>query len=221
MASEETLSFDLRVEGEHGHRRLSLSLALPSGVTVLLGPSGAGKSTCLLALAGLVRPHAGRITLAGRTLFDAARGIDIPPWRRRVALVFQDLALFPHLSALENVCFGIDGPRAARRVIASQWLARMQVSQVAERKPPTLSGGEAQRVALARALASTPSLLLLDEPFSALDPVLRAELVEAVRTVVRELAIPALLVTHQQEDAAALGERVVRLRAGELDSRAY
>ncbi|MET0283009.1 MAG: ATP-binding cassette domain-containing protein [Polyangiales bacterium] len=204
MASE--LAFSLRIAG-----RLELALTLPPGMSVLVGPSGAGKSTCLLALAGLIRPDAGEIVLAGRTLFGP--GIDEPPWRRRVALVFQNLALFPHMTALENVRFGIREPK----VDARDWLARMRVAHVAERRPATLSGGEAQRVALARALASSPALLLLDEPFSALDPALRAELAAEVRAVVAQLAIPAILVTHHREDAQSLGERIVRLRDGALE----
>ncbi len=201
MPSE--LVFTLEVKG-----RLSLALTLPAGMTVLAGPSGAGKSTCLLALAGLIEPDAGEIVLAGRTLLG--RGIDVPPWRRRIALVFQSLALFPHMSALENVRFGIREPA----VDALGWLERMRVAHVAQRRPATLSGGEAQRVALARALASSPALLLLDEPFSALDPALRAELAAEVRAVVTQLAIPAILVTHHREEADRLGERIVRLRDG-------
>jgi molybdate transport system ATP-binding protein len=208
MASE--LAFSLRVAG-----RLELALTLPAGMSVLVGPSGAGKSTCLLALAGLIRPDAGEIVLAGRTLFGP--GVDVPPWRRRVALVFQNLALFPHMTALENVRFGIRERGPAGDEGAHRWLARMRVAHVAERRPATLSGGEAQRVALARALASSPSLLLLDEPFSALDPTLRAELAAEVRAVVAQLAIPAILVTHHREDAESLGERIVRLRDGALD----
>jgi molybdate transport system ATP-binding protein len=204
MASE--LAFTLDIAG-----RLSLTLTLPPGMTVLVGPSGAGKSTCLLALAGLIRPDAGEIVLGGRTLLGP--GVDVPSWRRRVALVFQNLALFPHMSALENVRFGIRDPG----VDAHAWLARMRVGHVAARRPATLSGGEAQRVALARALASSPALLLLDEPFSALDPPLRAELAREVRAVVAQLAIPAILVTHHREDAESLGERIVRLRDGRLD----
>ncbi|HEX5660035.1 MAG TPA: ATP-binding cassette domain-containing protein [Polyangiales bacterium] len=205
MASE--LAFTLNVAA-----RLALSLTLPPGMTVLVGPSGAGKSTCLLALAGLIRPDSGKIVLAGRTLFD--EHIHVPPWQRRVALVFQNLALFPHMTALENVRFGIRD----QHTDAHEWLARMRVAHVAARKPSTLSGGEAQRVALARALASSPALLLLDEPFSALDTALRAELAAEVRAVVTQLAIPAILVTHHREDANTLGERIVRLRDGALDA---
>jgi molybdate transport system ATP-binding protein len=205
MASE--LAFTLNVA-----RRLSLALTLPPGMTVMLGPSGAGKSTCLLALAGLIRPDSGEIVLGGRTLFNGQ--LHVPAWQRRVALVFQNLALFPHMTALENVRFGIRGATGS----AHEWLARMRVAHVAERKPSTLSGGEAQRVALARALASSPALLLLDEPFSALDQPLRAELAAEVRAVVGQLAIPAILVTHHREDADTLGDRIVRLRDGKLDT---
>jgi molybdate transport system ATP-binding protein len=205
MASE--LAFWLTVAG-----RLSLSLTLPPGMTVMVGPSGAGKSTCLLALAGLIRPDRGEIVLAGRTLFDART--NVPPWQRRVALVFQNLALFPHMTALENVRFGIREAKTS----AHEWLARMRVAHVADRKPSTLSGGEAQRVALARALASSPALLLLDEPFSALDLPLRAELAAEVGAVVAQLAIPAILVTHHREDAETLGDRIVRLRDGALEA---
>jgi molybdate transport system ATP-binding protein len=210
MASE--LDFALRVPG-----RLELALTLPPGLTVLVGPSGSGKSTCLLALAGLLQPATGHVVLAGRTLFDHDRGVSLPPWQRRVALVFQNLALFPHMSVRQNVSFGI-ARSDMRRAQAEQWLTRMQVAHVAERKPATLSGGEAQRVALARALASGPALLLLDEPFSALDPVLRGQLSQEVSAVVRELAIPAILVTHHREDARALGDRIVRLRNGAVEA---
>ena len=221
MASERVLELDLQVLADTGKTRLELALALPVGVTVLFGPSGAGKSTCLLALAGLVRPTRGHVLLAGRSLFDAARKVDLPPHARRVALVFQTLSLFPHLTVHENVAFGISRSlsSAARDALARRWLERMQVAELGARRPATLSGGEAQRVALARALASAPALLLLDEPFSALDRALRRELAREVRALVDELQIPALLVTHDAEDAATLGERTVLLRDGRLDVR--
>lgn len=219
--ADPVLELELEVRGGSEHRpRLELSLRLPAGVTVLFGPSGSGKSTCLSALAGLVRPDRGRIVLGGRTLFDRERGIDLAPRHRRVALVFQSLALFPHLDALANVAFGIPRGlgRGERRSVAQRWLERMRVGHLASRHPGTLSGGEAQRVALARALASTPSLLLLDEPFSALDAGLRRELWVEVGGVVEELGIPALLVTHDREDAGALATRIIHLRDGRVDS---
>jgi len=217
-AHDAVLDVSVRV-GEAATPRLDVSFRVGGGVTVLVGPSGAGKSTCLSAVAGLVRPSVGRVVLAGRTLFDDARGVDVPPRARRVALVFQSLALFPHLTAADNVAFGVPRvlPRKARRELSLHWLTRMRVAHVAARKPGTLSGGEAQRVALARALASAPALLLLDEPFSALDPVLRRELSSEVAQVVAELSIPALLVTHDLADAGQVGGRILRFRAGRLE----
>jgi molybdate transport system ATP-binding protein len=214
MASDAGLTLDVEVHRGPSALRLELALQAPPGVTVLFGPSGAGKSTCLLALAGLVLPQRGTIRLAGRTLFDAARGIAVPVYARRVALVFQNLALFPHLTVRENVAFGIPREAAHRSTLGARWMERMRVLELAERLPGSLSGGEAQRVALARALASEPALLLLDEPFSALDHGLRRELGREVVQVVSELGIPALLVTHDREDAASLGQSVVKLRAG-------
>ncbi len=217
---ENDLEVDVCVRGSSPARpRLEISLRARAGVTVLFGPSGSGKSTCLLAVAGLLRPERGRIALGARTLFEPARGIDVPPHERRVALVFQSLALFPHLDALRNVSFGVPRGRGpeARDALALRWLERMRVGHLARRKPATLSGGEAQRVALARAVASSPSVLLLDEPFSALDAVLRRELVAEVGEVVAELRIPTLLVTHDPEDARALARGFVELRDGRID----
>ena len=211
MASESALEAELFVPGPL-RPRLSLSLSLGEGVTTLVGPSGSGKSTCLFALAGLVRPARGRIVLRGRTLFDGDRAVDVPARARGVALVFQTLALFPHLTVAQNVAFAVPRatPAAQRRAIVAEWLERMHVQPLATRLPGTLSGGEAQRVALARALASAPALLLLDEPFSALDEALREQLAGEVARVVAELRIPALLVTHDTHDARA----VISLREG-------
>lgn len=218
MPFERDLTADLTVGGpDHGRPRLELAFRLGPGVSLLSGPSGSGKSTCLSALAGLLRPARGRIVLGGRVLFDASEDIDVRTSQRRVALVFQSLALFPHLSVADNVAFGIpEGPsRAQRADTVREWLARMRISHLAERRPITLSGGEAQRVALARALASSPALLLLDEPFSALDPALRRELSGEVASLVAALGIPALLVTHQPDDALALGAaHTIALREG-------
>lgn len=191
-------------------RRLELRETF-TGLTVVMGPSGAGKSTLLACVAGLVKPTRGSITLGETCLFDAARGLDVPPHERRVALVFQSLALFPHLTARENVAYGLRGED--RRARAQAWLERARVGALGDRKPESLSGGEAQRVALARALASEPAALLLDEPFSALDVALRAELISEVKSLV---TVPTLLVTHDERDAAAMAGRVVRLARGQL-----
>lgn len=198
---------------------LDVALELGPGMTALCGPSGVGKTTLLLAVAGLFQPDSGRITLGERVLFDREARVDLPPEARRTAVMFQSLALFPHLTALQNAAYGL--PRSLPPVTvkkrASDWLERMRVLHVADRKPRTLSGGEAQRVALARALAMEPRALLLDEPFTALDEDLRRELGSDLRALVSELSIPALLVTHDRSEAVRLADRVLRLRAGRVE----
>ncbi|HET7572595.1 MAG TPA: ABC transporter ATP-binding protein [Gaiellaceae bacterium] len=192
-------------------RDFELALALEAdGVVALVGPSGAGKSSALRAVAGLVRPPRGRVTLGHETWLDAERGVFVPPERRRVGLVFQEYALFPHLSVRANVAYG-----AAGRPV-DDLLERFRIAQLAEARPRELSGGERQRVALARALARDPAVLLLDEPLAALDAhtksAVRAELAE----LLRGLGLPTLLVTHDYEDAAALAGRVGVLVEGRL-----
>lgn len=212
-----TLEVRLRVESPPAFA-LDVELEVPPGVTVLFGPSGAGKSTTLSAIAGLLRPAAGRIALDGQAWFDGAAGIDVAVHRRRVAYVLQSRALFPHMSALENVAFGLPRavPKAERRARALAALERLHAAHVADRRPDALSGGEAQRVALARALATAPRVVLLDEPFVALDRALRAALVAELEDWLRELAVPVLLVTHDREEAHALGDRLVVLTAGRV-----
>jgi molybdate transport system ATP-binding protein len=197
---------------------LDVRFEVPPGITVLFGPSGSGKSTTLQAIAGLLRPDRGRIALGDDAWFDAAAGIDTPPHLRGVAYVFQSLALFPHLTAARNVMYGMDRavPSGDRRARAQEMLARWKVAHLADRRPATFSGGEAQRVALARAFAMRPRVLLLDEPFSAMDHALRSALVGEVRAFVDELRIPALHVTHHRNEARALGDRAVLLAAGRV-----
>ncbi|HYQ30870.1 MAG TPA: ATP-binding cassette domain-containing protein [Polyangiaceae bacterium] len=199
--------------------RLDVTLELGPGLNVLFGPSGSGKTTILSAIAGLLRPDSGRITLAGETLFDAEAGVDLAPNRRRVALVFQSLALFPHLDALGNVAYGLPGKssRSERRERAHAWLTRMRAAHLARRYPSSFSGGEAQRVALARALASEPRALLLDEPFSALDHTMVRELSAELVEHVNSLALPVVLVTHDRTLARELGREVTLLRAGRVE----
>jgi molybdate transport system ATP-binding protein len=195
---------------------LSLDLEVPVGVTVLFGPSGAGKSRTLAFIAGLARPNAGRIVLGDEVWFDAATKDECPIHERRVAFVFQSLALFPHLTAEANVAYGIEGTRAERLDRALEMLERMRVKHLAGRKPDTFSGGEAQRVALARAFAMKPRVLLLDEPFSALDSAVKTELLAEVREHVEKAKVPALLVTHDTNEARALGERVLFIEKGRV-----
>ena len=177
--------------------RLRVALEVPPGETVaLVGPSGAGKSTVLRAVAGLVRPASGRIE-CGETWFDGRT--NLPPERRSVGFVFQEYALFPHLSVERNVAFGGDGGRL---------LERLGIAHLAAARPGQLSGGERQRVALARALARKPKLLLLDEPLSALDPHTRADVRAELHATLEDVGLPAVVVTHDFEDAATLADRV-------------
>jgi molybdate transport system ATP-binding protein len=178
---------------------LELALEIGSETFALAGPSGAGKTTLLRAIAGLVRPARGRIDCGGETWFDAERGVDLPPERRAVGFLFQDYALFPHLSVEANVRFAGGDP---------ELLERFGVGRLARAKPGELSGGERQRVALARALARRPRVLLLDEPLAALDAHTRTGVRAELHELLEGLALPALLVTHDYADAAALASRI-------------
>jgi molybdate transport system ATP-binding protein len=191
----------------------------PGEVVALLGPNGAGKSTVLRALAGLLRLDRGWVALDGRVLDEPVRSWYVPPERRPVGVVFQELFLFPHLSVLDNVAFGPRcrglGRQDARRR-AQEWLSRVGLPELAGRRPRALSGGQAQRVALARALAAEPRLLLLDEPLSALDArtrlTVRAELAQHLRTFDGS----AIVVTHDPVDAMVLGDRLVVVEDGRV-----
>jgi molybdate transport system ATP-binding protein len=184
-------------------------------VTVLFGPSGSGKTTVLRALAGLDRPDAGTITFGGETWFDAARAIDVAPQARGVGLLFQDYALFPHLSVAANIGYGLHRlRRAARQARVAELADRLGVSELLPRNPAELSGGQRQRVALARALAPRPRLLLLDEPLSALDAPTRELLRGELRQLLEQALVPAIVVTHDRLEALALGDRLVVLVDG-------
>jgi molybdate transport system ATP-binding protein len=213
-----SLHVELRVARSDGFA-LDVTFDAPPGVTVLFGPSGSGKSTTLAAIAGLVRPARGRVVLGDVVWFDSATRVDVPVQERSIAYVFQSLALFPHMTAAHNVAYGMARSlrRDERRARAVALLERLRVGGLADRKPSTFSGGEAQRVALARALATNPRVVLLDEPFSALDDALRTDLVEDVRTFARELAVPVLFVTHRQGEARGVGQRLVVLRSGRVE----
>jgi molybdate transport system ATP-binding protein len=188
---------------------LAVALEAEAGAFALVGPSGAGKTTLLRAIAGLARPERGRIAVGDDVWFDAGRGVDLPPERRSVGFVFQHYALFPHLTVADNVAFG--GRRGVREL-----LERFGIAHLGRVKPGELSGGERQRVALARALARDPAVLLLDEPLAALDVATRASVRSDLRAILRELDIPALLVSHDFADAAALAGRVGVLVEGRL-----
>ncbi|HUG43915.1 MAG TPA: ABC transporter ATP-binding protein [Acidobacteriota bacterium] len=198
--------------------QLKAALDLEGGILVLFGPSGAGKSTALQAVAGLIAPSAGEIQLNGETLFRKNRQgamIDVPARHRRVGYVFQDYALFPHLTALGNVAFPLwRRPDAHGRAL--EQLRRVDLAELAARYPHEMSGGQQQRVAIARALVSEPRILLLDEPFTALDLETRRRVRGEIRALLRKADIPVVLVTHDREEALAMGDRIVILDDGQV-----
>ncbi|HMR96813.1 MAG TPA: ABC transporter ATP-binding protein [Microthrixaceae bacterium] len=193
-----------------------VDLAVPAGsFTAVLGPSGSGKSTLLGVLAGTVRPDSGTVHVGGREV--DAPGRHVPPEHRRVGLVPQDGTLFPHLDVAGNVAFGLSGrPRTQRRERVEEMLELVGLASLSSRRPDELSGGQQQRVALARALAPAPDVVLLDEPFSALDTSLRSSLRAEVARVLSDAATTAILVTHDQEEALSMADRVVVLRDGRV-----
>ena len=212
------MSLDARVQLGRGDFSLDLSLDAADGDTIgLLGPNGSGKSTTLRCLAGLDAPQTGRIDIAGVTVVDTTRGIDLPPEQRSVGFVFQDYLLFPHMSVLDNVAFGLRARGEARQSAerrAREWLDRLEIGDLASRKPGRLSGGQAQRVALARALVIEPDLLLLDEPLAALDAGTRASVRSLLRRHLADFHGAVVMVTHDPMDAMVLADRVVVLEDG-------
>jgi molybdenum ABC transporter ATP-binding protein len=213
---------DCRVQYPLAHYELAVELSVKPGVTVLLGPNGAGKSSLLRLLAGLNKPRAGRIQLNERLLFDANKKIDLPPEQRRIGMVFQDLALFPHLNVRQNTAFGLSirhRPKAEVKTQVDALLDRLGIAQLAERKVTTLSGGERQKIALARTLITDPQLLLLDEPTAALDPSARGAIRRWLHQILGELQIPTLLVTHDAEEVAWFRKRVAVIEKGQIVQR--
>jgi molybdate transport system ATP-binding protein len=198
-----------------GEFRLDVSFQVQGGLAVIVGPSGAGKTLTLSLIAGLIRPQRGTITVAGEVVADHARNLHVRTQDRRVGMVFQDGLLLPHRTVRDNVALAVrDGDRNRRRHDANAWLARVGAADLAGRHPGELSGGQRQRVALARALAGGPRLLLLDEPLSALDPPVRAELREVVRDVVDTSGVPALFITHDPAEAEALADTLITFDHG-------
>jgi ABC-type Fe3+/spermidine/putrescine transport system ATPase subunit len=208
---------DLDVVKRLGSFDLRARFATQDDTVVLFGHSGSGKSLTLAAIAGLLRPDRGRIAVGGETLFDGERGIDLPPERRRVGYVPQGYALFPHLSVRQNVAFGLAGlPRAEvdRRVAEAVDLLRLE--GLADRRTGAISGGQAQRVALARALVVSPRLLLLDEPFAALDAEIRRALRSELVELQRRVGVAVLFVTHDLTEAHAIGGQIAVYDRGEV-----
>lgn len=198
---------------------LDVRFAVPAGVTILFGGSGAGKTTTLGAVAGIVRPDEGRISVGGRMLFDSAEAVDVDISRRSVGYVFQDLALFPHLTVERNVRYGLgrlSRPERDRRV--GEILESFRIAHLRRSMPGEISGGERQRTALARALVTHPAVLLLDEPLSALDAATKSRILDDLRSWNQAHRIPILYVTHSREEAFALGERVIILEGGKISA---
>ena len=211
------MALDVAFRAWAGPFRLEVAFAMGGGTTAILGPSGAGKTLTLRAIAGLLRPHDGRIAVDGRSLFDADGGIDVPPRKRRIGLVFQEYALFPHLSVEANLAFGLRGrPRDEVDASVRAMVELLGLEGLQPRRPDELSGGQRQRVAVGRALAPAPDLLLLDEPFSALDAPTREVLVAEFAALRSRLAMPTVLVTHDVAEAYALADRLLVLDEGRV-----
>ena len=214
---------------QHGESCFDLQVRFRSEVSrlVLYGPSGAGKSLTLKVMAGILRPDGGRVQIAGQTLFDSASGANRSAQQRRLAYVFQDYALFPHLTVQQNIGFALrtgwlNPPRGPGDASVQRWIETFQLQPVAGHHPHQISGGQRQRTALARALVNDPCALLLDEPFAALDRGLRQQLREELSELQARLRIPMLVITHDDDDVAFLAEHVVQLRGGRVvtDSQA-
>lgn len=200
-----------------GALELVCRFRIEPGITVLFGPSGAGKTLTLRLLAGVDRPDTGRIELDGEVFADTAARIFVRPQERRLGMVFQEPFLLPHRSVVDNVALAVrGGDRAARHAQAMRALEAVEAAEWAARRPSTLSGGQAQRVALARALAGAPRLLLLDEPFSALDVLTRRRLRAVLRRVVEQSGVPALFVTHDPDEARELANHLLVAAEGNV-----
>jgi molybdate transport system ATP-binding protein len=221
------VSLSLHIERALGDFALDVRFEADGGVTALFGPSGAGKTLTLRAIAGLITPDAGRIVVAGRTLFDSSAGIDLAPRERRVGYLFQQYALFPHLTLAENVGYGLHRlPKPARAERVAALLELVGLEGLEKRRPTELSGGQQQRGALARALAPQPDVLLLDEPFAAIDLGTRRRLRAELRRIQQATATPMLLVTHDPAEVRQLADTLVvfengRGRSGEVGSATW
>ncbi len=222
MASGVSDTSDARLSVRITHRSsnsfaLEAAFEASTGFTMLLGPSGGGKTTLLNCIAGFVRPDTGQIALGPRVLFDSDERIDMPVAERQLGYVFQNLALFPHLTVAQNVQYGIVKiPAEERRARMMTMLESFRIAHLIARKPGEISGGERQRVALARSLVSNPAAILLDEPLSALDNATKSKILDDLRAWNAAHGIPILYVTHSPEEAFALGERVVVLEGGRI-----
>jgi molybdate transport system ATP-binding protein len=206
------MSFDVDIAIRRGERLIRLAFQAPGGLTALFGPSGAGKTSMLDAMAGLVKPEEGHVAVAGEVLFDKAQGIDLAPERRACGYVFQESRLFPHRTVSQNLLYGWHlAPEARRWMEPADAIAFLGIGHLLERRPRTLSGGEAQRVAIGRALLSGPRFLLMDEPLASLDAARREEIMRVIERVRDELRLPILYVSHDRLEVERLADRVVEM----------
>ncbi|WP_273522044.1 molybdenum ABC transporter ATP-binding protein [Rhodosalinus sediminis] len=211
------MTLEVRLRHGFGGFTLDAGFEAPPGVTVLFGRSGSGKTTIVNAVAGLLRPEAGRIALGGRVLVDTERGVWRPPHRRRLGTIFQEGRLFPHLTVRQNLRYGAwFAPRGARREDMGRVVEMLGIGPLLDRRPGALSGGEKQRVAIGRALLSAPAAILADEPLAALDAARKAEILPYFERLRDEVAVPILYVSHAASEVARLATTVVALEAGRV-----
>ncbi|WP_170475262.1 molybdenum ABC transporter ATP-binding protein [Ruegeria arenilitoris] len=211
------MSLSVRLQHQLPGIALDLNFNAPSGVTVLFGRSGSGKTTVVNAVAGLLRPRAGQVTIDNRILFDAERDIWLPPHRRRLGYIFQEGRLFPHLNVRQNLLYGRwFAPRGARRENPDRVIEMLGIGHLLDRRPAKLSGGEKQRVAIGRALLAAPRLILADEPLAALDDARKAEILPYLERLRDEVSVPILYVTHSAAEVARLATFVVALQEGKV-----
>ncbi|MCE2404850.1 MAG: molybdenum ABC transporter ATP-binding protein [Dehalococcoidia bacterium] len=208
-------ALEVRVRKSYPALTLEVEASIPHGITAVFGPSGSGKTTLLNSIAGLVAPDEGSIVLGGRTLFASPGRVDLRPEGRRVGYMFQESLLFPHRSVWQNILFGYDlTPPRQRRISPRRLVRLLGLEALLDRRPANLSTGEAQRVALARALATSPELLLLDEPLASLDLSLRGRILRYLKDVYRELGIPMLYVSHNISEVLAIADRALVISRG-------
>ena len=206
---------DLKIRKSFGDFTLECEARFGDGITAIFGPSGSGKSTLLNSIAGLARPDEGEISFDGEPLYSSRDGVSVPPEKRHFGYVFQDSALFPHMSVADNINYGYKlTARADRRIEPSRLVDLLQLGHLPERGVANLSGGERQRVALARALATSPRLLLLDEPLASLDGGLRGVILEYLKRIRREIGTPMVYVSHSISEVMALADNALALRNG-------
>lgn len=213
------MSLHVRIRKTFGTFRLDTEFSAEGGVLGLLGASGCGKSLTLRCIAGIERPEEGRIELNGRVLFDSEARIDLPPQQRRVGYLFQQYALFPNMTAEKNIAAGARHlPRAARAGAVARMMERMQITDLRGKYPAQLSGGQQQRTALARIMIGEPELLLLDEPFSALDAHLRDRMEQEVMDIIRQFGRPAILVSHDRDEIFRMSDRIAVYHDGRIEA---